>query len=463
MIFSPLGISSNLAPEDGGLAMANEVLELNRRAPTNRSRRGARTGVTTIAPWILPIIVPVVVATDVLLMQRSDWGKAEKIALGTSFAWLLLVVVAIAASLRGKRRLFWGPLLAFHSVLVCLVVAEGSLRVAAGLRGPRLYEAGNQLFSVNKFGLRGTELPDESLFKIIAVGGSTTICGDLADEDVWTQRLMKELNRRGARVWVANAGVNGHTTAHHEAVLHLVPAIRHADMLIFLVGANDMLATLSANGGSTTEMLDSDAREFVRSMPWFRGPWTPEGECFLRGLRLFDLAKRASDSLVSRKHKILKEITFYAKMRDARAGYPTVAAPDLSTGLREYRQRLTRLVKECQNLSVRCVFLTQPSLWHQGMTAEENRLLWTAWVGPFTNRRGYLSPTDAAGAMREFNAALSGVCTEMNLECYDAAGAIPRNPRFFEDDLHMTPEGSRRLASFLGEHLDLRSAVPKKR
>jgi hypothetical protein len=103
---------------------------------------------------------------------------------------------------------------------------------------------------------------------------------------------------------------------------------------------------------------------------------------------------------------------------------------------------------------VRLVFLTQPSIWHDGMSAAERRMLWlgSVEVGP-NGRSTYFSTGALARAMATYNENVIRVCRERRIECVDAAAQIPRDTSMMWDEVHFTEAGSRRLAQRLARYL----------
>lgn len=50
---------------------------------------------------------------------------------------------------------------------------------------------------------------------IISVGGSTTECFYISDDKTWTHILGMKLKSVFTRVWINNAGLDGHSTFGH--------------------------------------------------------------------------------------------------------------------------------------------------------------------------------------------------------------------------------------------------------
>jgi hypothetical protein len=125
-------------------------------------------------------------------------------------------------------------------------------------------------FTVNALGLRGPMPPQVGkVYRIITIGGSTTECIAQDDAQEWPHLLMVELNQRqkGLPVWVGNAGVSGLTTVTHASCLRRLPVLHQADLLIFLIGVNDLAAALLFDGAPTQEVLEERAELFAEHAP----------------------------------------------------------------------------------------------------------------------------------------------------------------------------------------------------
>jgi len=130
-----------------------------------------------------------------------------------------------------------------------------------------------------------------------------------------------------------------------------------------------------------------------------------------------------------------------------------VPLPDLSIGLAEYADRIQQLENECRQRDVRCIFLTQPTIWRPGLTLSEQRLLWFGGVGHAGEIFGYASIEDLQHAMDAYNHKLMKVCDQDHLECYDLAAAIPKDTSALYDDVHLNIGGARMVGDFLSKRL----------
>lgn len=94
----------------------------------------------------------------------------------------------------------------------------------------------------NSLGFRGEE-PRKSFrsdMTVIAVGGSTTECAYLDDTRTWPYLLEKKLSKRFKRLWLNNAGLDGHSTSGHIVLMSDYLSHIKPKMILFLVGVNEI-------------------------------------------------------------------------------------------------------------------------------------------------------------------------------------------------------------------------------
>ncbi|MEK9753026.1 MAG: SGNH/GDSL hydrolase family protein, partial [Rhodospirillaceae bacterium] len=94
----------------------------------------------------------------------------------------------------------------------------------------------------NKLGFRGPDAPPDFdvWLTILTVGGSTTEDVSLTDGKTWTDRLQQMLAPAFSKLWVNNAGFVGHSSHAHVQLLRRFIVPMRPDVVIFLVGINDM-------------------------------------------------------------------------------------------------------------------------------------------------------------------------------------------------------------------------------
>lgn len=414
--------------------------------------------------YLAHLIVPAFLVVD----SVSAWAlgyiafephKSHTAVLWIAGAWLVVGLAPLLILRDRERFLRWmrGPLVAIYAIYLCLPLLELFARAVVPVTSPVLAlhrprtklvhdtdafhfagVHGRKTFSINEVGLRGPSLPaGAGTYRIVTIGGSTTACSVLDDREAWPYLLMGEMNaaQPQAPVWVGNAGVAAQNAVHHLVLLKTFPLLKKMDLLIFLFGINDFQATLFFRGAPTQRRLEGDAEV----LPLYKR------------LELFSLGKAAVAALLLRFHP--EAVDDEVAVRQRRQQGRVVALPDLEVGLREYRERVQQLARQCQKLRVRCMFVTQPTLWRADLPPEEQKLLWYGYLGRFDKPDGYLSVADLARGMAAYNRALLEVCEQNGLECYDLASVVPQDTTSFYDDAHFNEQGARFVAAELAHYL----------
>jgi len=318
--------------------------------------------------------------------------------------------------------------------------------------------SGTKMYTTNALGLRGPMPPiGGRAYKIVMIGGSTTICANLDDSEEWPHLVMQDINARsqGLHVWAGNAGQAAANTVHHLVLMQWMPGVLRPDMVIFLIGVNDLNATLAFNGASTQAILEQQAGyegDLPAGTHWRSVNVYP----LYRRLRLFLVSHVAAENLKQRLHPPSRLPLLTSQINDLRHRRevsPVLPLPDLSIGLKEYRGRIVALAARCRDLEIRCLFLTQPSMWRSNMPAAEEHLIWTGSIGPFEDPKGFVSAGNLAFAMDSYNRILLDVCQQNGLECFDIAARIPKSTASFFDEEHFNESGARAMAQNLTEYV----------
>ena len=443
--------------------------------------------------FLAQVVIPLLLIGDLITAWRvnqSLWwygfGTTGQVVFLCSLVWITsvfsLYILGRYTNLVPLSKLK-GPLVSLYSVVFSLVIIEVSLQISTDSKPePALWPLGKQAllapdpnlipgingpssFTGNSLGLRGPEIPeptdDRRVYKIITVGGSTTESLYLDDTEEWPHLIMKTLNAKqnGVEVWVGNGGQSGRNTVDHLELIRHLPVLGDSDLLIFLIGLNDLQPTLALKGAATQDILTRNAKEFglqILRGGGYKRPYFP----ILKRTELFNRTKVSSIAAVANltPYPVLNQLgvgpgTYVQIRRNMRAESSIVSLPSLEVGLHEYRTRIQALSGECQYIGIRCIFLTQPSMWRHDLSEEEKDLMWFGWVGREFAPLGYLSISDAAMAMDIYNDELLGMCTRISLECFDLASVIPKTKFSFYDDAHFNEGGARLVAYFIAKYL----------
>jgi lysophospholipase L1-like esterase len=386
-----------------------------------------------------------------------------------------------------RRRPAFAAAAAVLGLLLAVLTAELSMRLL--WRGSPTYRAlpagqevtfnpkhqpgvvGPSVYKVNSFGVRGREWGDRATeFRVLCIGGSTTECLVTDQSRIWTTLLEKELGvlPDGRRAWVGNIGKSGLGTAHHiRQMKHLLP-VYPLDVVVLLVGANDLQSLLKRPGGYDPRATQGpEAERLLMEQSFAVAPGgvgtTWPGDPWYKRLRLWHVTRVFKYQVLRRPEQQDPEGVTVQRWRALRAaGRRSGTPPPLEPGLAAYRKNLEEIVRLAREDGVRLVFLTQPTLWRADLTPEEERLLWAGGVGDFRVEPGalYYEAPALARALDAYNDTLRDVCRATGTTCVDLAREIPRSTEFFFDDFHFTDRAQPVIASLVAEGVRAAASGP---
>lgn len=340
--------------------------------------------------------------------------------------------------------------------LIAFLLLEGFLRVygplQTRLRGGDIilfpykrYEVKNDRFpkleaeivrSNNSLGFRGPELPADpsKVLTVIAVGGSTTEGFYLSDGKSWPERLGARLAASFEGAWVNNAGMDGHSTFGHKALLDSYLLKLRPKAVVFLTGLNDM----GLSSASRFDRLLTENRERplpARALVWAAGH-----------SRVFSLAQNLL--LYSRAIKAgLVHAELDLKTMKTAEPSPEQAAGSLkrhSEGAAAFALRLGNLVKLCRDNGIEPVLATQPLLCGKGKDPVTG-----ADLEKLATSDEYINCAGQWKALELYNAETRRLGRELKVTVSDLAANLPKDSRYYYDISHFTAEGAEKVADLV--------------
>src|SRR5664279_5644744 len=347
----------------------------------------------------------------------------------------------------------------FFGIFLALVIVEIVLRIwhpfVYTVRGDKIILAANIkvrmknqwirklddtiYYSRNSIGLRGDPWPPnpEKYLTIITVGGSTTECKFLSDQNTWPEKLKLDLKNEYPNIWLNNAGLDGHSTFGHLILLKDYVVGLHPNYILFLTGVNDVELDRPA------DLDDQDIRGIHgHSVKYFLKSivnYTETGTLLLSLYRNY---------LAYRKGLIHKE-------RDP--SQLVIGVTDSLTRkskinfqqkyLTNYAMRLKELAAESVLNNIKPVFITQPALF--GNTLDST-------TGIFMGNRmldGYDCAMDW-DLLQLYNDEVRNLRAD-GVAVIDLAAAMPKDSKYFYDFMHYTNSGAEQVASILADSLQL--------
>lgn len=371
------------------------------------------------------------------------------------------------------------------SVLVALVFAEIALRLVTPPKKEFMVWPANMYhvfrpstvimpghsaeshFASSSRGLRGPETGPDTETRILAIGGSTTECLYIDEVSAWPLRVGRLLSTDARHVWSASAGLSGMNSGDH--VIHakfLVPQLPRIDIVIGLMGVNDLVVALGAPDtyravpGDVSELTSEHLlrRAFQQVPGRLENSWDYDAPAY-RKTALYQLLRRIK---IGRSRdlsaaNIATDDGGAGLMRwranRQKASEMIDALPDLTDALATYRKNLSTFVDVLAARNVRVVLVTQPTLWRADLDEKEQKLLWMGGKGNFQVKEGlpYYSARALAEGMEKFNGVMLSVCKERGVDCVDLATKIPKTTDHFYDDCHFGFKTSELMADIVAE------------
>ncbi len=330
----------------------------------------------------------------------------------------------------------------------------------------------NPVININSSGLRGPELPRvraKNDYIILFVGGSTTECGLLNEDNTWPALAAKNYNNSSLRKYniiPGNAGRAAHTTRNHIVLLEYLLPQNKPQGVVILCGGNDVGVILGEDY-DPNYYLDANALEDIKIKTF----WSFEAEHnltvpFYKRLMVWRFARKLKVEYTNL--SVLKESFLdagsYIHLRGERRvkAYKTNNVLSdknfvkrLEDGLREYRRNIIQIINVCRRNNVKVIFMTQPTIYRVGLSDEIKELLWLGKAN-FFSKKGelvYISEKDGVAVLSLYNNVLKDVCLKNNIECIDLAGIINKDTDNFYDDGHFNKKGAHKVGEALGLYL----------
>ena len=279
----------------------------------------------------------------------------------------------------------------------------------------------------NSLGLRGEELDSFSNIRIFTVGGSTTHCMYLSDQQEWTKILADLLKKKNGYIWVNNAGFSGQSTFGHIILTEKYLVNFHPKYIIYYIGINDMLRSKMAD--KDEDILLSE-KGFKRIFYWSK---------LLMLLENIYTTKLLKYSFINTdEHKIN-----YSNLNNIKRGKNYADTLNISVYTDNYKYRIGKIIDICKKHQVIPIFLTQASLFTCGYDNTNTLNLGRKTI------EGDISVCAVNNLLDSFNNALIDVCNERNTLYVDMAKLVPKDTTYFYDFVHFTPEGAESFANIL--------------
>lgn len=357
--------------------------------------------------------------------------------------------------------------LVLAAILIALIIAEFGLRIL--LPAPAEYYvwppnyrvtfdpmpgampgiSGESRFIINSVGIRGDEFSENQQYRILTMGGSTTECLYLDEEEAWPHLLQEQLNSLNYyKVWVGNIGKSALGTPDH--ILHmkyLLPQYPRIDAIILLIGAAEFKPASAY----------SDPLEHAFAI-------YPQYEIFPKDTALWRLGRQVRNIIVNvhsvQVTKVIEQAGKpYILKREQRANAEKIdEMPDLSQYLDVYGRNLNMIIDMARERSIRLICVTQPSIYKENMSEQEKALIWAGTVDESGTK--YYSVSVLIDRMNRINDETVAICQSQGVEYIDLSNILPKDTTVFYDDFHFNENGARLVSQAIFMYLSTTEPFP---
>ena len=293
------------------------------------------------------------------------------------------------------------------------------------------------VFRKNSLGFRGEDPPedfDEHL-TLVTVGASTTESRFLSEGTTWADRLGQGLETNFARIWINNAGLDGHSTFGHTVLMREYLVDLRPDVVLFLIGGTDPgsdAPNVADLRMSQTGLDWSSFTAFVKSTARY-------SDAVALALHFLRYKKAVDLGFVYRGQIDLADL---AHLSTPAAERVRRKAMHRESRLAEYRGRLQEIIEISRGHGIEPVFVTTPGLF--GPAIDD-----VTGIDLGTIDRSGIDGNLAWEILELYNDVTRSVGEENGILVVDLARELPKSSLFYYDLIHHTKEGAAEIGSIL--------------
>jgi len=309
---------------------------------------------------------------------------------------------------------------------------------------------GESYFTINSMGYRGEEIKNHNNeYRILIIGGSTSECLYLDDSETWPHLLEEKLDKTidGKKVITMNIGKSGHGLRNNLLALKYIPDYYEPDLIIILAGANDVLYKLSRK--DSWQPFNEEEYDKTESYTFSISPKYNWKSTII--YRIY-MVMHSKDKNIKPQDGIGETLIENRLKRQNSEDWIT-EIPNLDLALKDYQKIIERVIELSKEQDSEIILMTQPYLYKENMSQEENESLWMTYdFGDV-----YYSMDVMINVTEEFNRKLLEICeSENNLYCINLGEEVPRTLDYMYDDMHFNENGARfvseEISSFMKEN-----------
>jgi lysophospholipase L1-like esterase len=295
----------------------------------------------------------------------------------------------------------------------------------------------------NSLGFRGSDPPADlqNWLSIVAVGGSTTRSATQSDDRMWTTLVGNKLSECFNRVWINNAGFDGHSSyAHTQLVRDYIVKLR-PKIAVILVGANDAHTNLDAAGSDDLNAFDREQIigdiNFDAGLTGFLKSLSNRSEVMSLGLTFY---RSFRAWLVGLNYQILD----WKALPEGNA-LPSDADAQLAAARARqtaYAARVRAMVGMLRDAGTVPVLMTQPTPFGDAKDPATGKDLSRVEHGLFRHAR-----------LELYNDTLRRLARDEKVDLIDLERHLSKDTRYYWDYVHYTDAGAQKVADIVADRL----------
>lgn len=299
-------------------------------------------------------------------------------------------------------------------------------------------------YAINRHGERGDERPsDPNVFRVLAAGGSATMCYFLDQHTAWPGELQRLLQQHpalaGRPVHVGNVGKSSVDSGSLELMLsRILPQEPKLNVLLIMVGASDILRWLMIEAPVDRAVEANELDECFDRHPEVRFGWHPKRWALATLYRWRRDSKRTDRVNAGRRYATAR------RMR-ANALETRTRVPDSTVVIARFERCMRGLLEAARARVEHVIVVRQPWFDKPEYSPEELAQFWSGSVGDAYTQQVtvFYSPEVIAALMRRIDDSAARICSDMKIRNVNLLESLaPSNSNYF-DQFHFTPAGSK--------------------
>lgn len=315
----------------------------------------------------------------------------------------------------------------------------------------------------NSIGFRGSEPPSDfsDCLTMVAIGGSTTECFYLSDGKTWEDRLAEKLRKDFNKVWINNAGLDGHTTFGHLILLQDYIVKLRPKFILLLIGLNDTYRDKLSDWEKrniqeytiepTKGLVNSLAAysEVLSSYIYVKNYYRTKTNGLGHSIILFDKTAPTNNRIFNKQFDLKTLEAYNPQTETINLQNPFI----MTRVLDNYKKRIVKIIDTARYNSIEPIFITHPVLY--GNVVDD-----VSGVNLANISVDGMSGSMAWKKLEMYNDVLRKIREEYHVRVVDLARELPKSSIYFYDLYHYNNEGAEKVAKIL--YKDLKPILSKR-